>query len=181
MRTSVALLASALLAAPSVLALPEQEWWPTTTKHWTQPPHTWEPETSDCETSTSHWKPPPPPETTSCSDEEETTTYSSPYESETTVTISITSCPGGCVGTTYTSTSYPAPTSTGYGLSLTVAPTTSYSVPAPSSTMATYSAPNTTTSLTKPTLTVPLGGAAQKGFSFSAVMVGVVGVLFAML
>jgi hypothetical protein len=48
--------------------------------------------------------------------------------------------------------------------------------------MAGNEAPNTTTTgLSKPTYAVQVGGAAQKQLSFSAVMVGAVGVLFAML
>jgi hypothetical protein len=48
--------------------------------------------------------------------------------------------------------------------------------------MAGNEAPNTTTTgLSKPTYPVQVGGAAQKQLTFSAVMVGAVGVLFAML
>lgn len=175
MRTSLALLAGAMLAsAPVVLA--DEAWWPTTTKHWGWPPKS--EESTDCdESTTSYWKPPPPPPTTTCTDEEET---SASY-SETTITVSITSCPGGCVETTLTSSYVAAPTSSYVApISLTLAPTTSYSAPPPPPS-STYAPVNTTTSIAKPTLTVPLGGAAQNGLSFTAVMVGAVGALFAML
>jgi hypothetical protein len=72
-------------------------------------------------------------------------------------------------------------TSSGAGIILLPAPLTSYPIATPSSTLATYAAANTTTTVAKPKYTVPVGGAAQKHFSFSAVMVGAVGVLFAML
>jgi hypothetical protein len=66
-------------------------------------------------------------------------------------------------------------------LTSTSTPPPSYPITTSSSTVATYAGQNTTTSVAKPTYTVPVGGAAQKQFSFSAVMVGAVGVLFAML
>ena len=202
MRTYLALLASALLATPSVLALPGEEWWPSMSKHWGYPQYTPPappvPPTTDCSTSTStpYWTPPAAPETTTSSSTpyETPTPYKTPTPSEspppyktstpegawtTSTTSSTTSSPGGYVANPYTG--YPAPPSvTGYGagIGLTPPPPT-YPIVTPS--VAGYGAPNTTTALSKPTYAVPVGGAAQKQLSFSAVMVGAVGVLFAML
>jgi hypothetical protein len=194
MRTSLALLASALLATPSVLALPGEEWWPSMSKHLGYPHYTPPvPPTTDCSTSTStpYWTPPAAPETTTSS----STPYETPTPSEsptpyktstpegawtTSTTCSNTSSPGGYVASPYTG--YPAPPSvTGYGagIGLTSPPPT-YPIVTPS--VAGYGAPNTTTTaLAKPTYAGPVGGAGQKQLTFSAVMVGAVGVLFAML
>jgi len=195
MRTTLPLLLVAGIAAP---VLASEEWWPTTTKHWGFT------ETSDCD-STTEWAPPP----TSVpyvpyTETEESTSYS-------TVTISITSCSGGCFKTSTlsslvvpTSTSvYAAPSSSLYsapGLSLTLgappAPPTSYPAPpappAPATTtyssyssIATYVPVNSSsTGVVRATPTLPLtanGAVTQSAWSFSAALVGAVGALFAML
>jgi hypothetical protein len=184
MRTTLPLLLVATAVAP---VLADADWWPTTTKHWGFT------ETSDCE-STTEWVPPPPPTSTPCTTpEEESTSYS-----ETTVTISVTSCPGGCLETSTLSSlilptstpAYAAPSSSSapaLSLTLGAAPTTS--LPAPPATL-TYSSSaivtyvNSSSGIVRATPTQPLtasGAVVQSGWSFSAALVGAVGVLFAML
>jgi len=210
MRAAQLAILAAVFAAPA-LGAPDRRWKPDTdqpvptsvidiTLAGPGGPGEWHPKTtSDCDettTKTKHWAPPPPPTSTPCEESEST------HYTKTTTTATITSCPGpaGCAGpTTHSSTVYPPttaapgppapPASSAPALSLTLGvPGTTHSAPAaptllPSSSIVTH-VNSTSGVVTKPSpsLTLPASGAVMgNSLSITAALVGVVGVVFAML